>query len=242
MMKPFIIDFQICNHYVSEPELQRLIAQYQSSGQFTYDELTAFLNTVIFNARLKLLDHSDGSFRNLCDTAQSMIGRGLESIGIPVRILDIGAAIHEEALGHSVLIADLVCEGKPYPVLIDITYQQFCLTENCLDSCYIKKDGFVLMSPDPGYVAKKNPQTTEVIRRLLEYGYLPWTKEIAKNYCDTFFLSRTGREEEIEKQSHTGEEYLAMTRKSNIGYSNSVEDLKRKGLLLFSSDQHHYQK
>lgn len=241
-MKPFMIDFHICNHHVSESELQRLIEQYQKNGQFTYDELIAFLNTVIFNARLKLLDLSDGSFRNLCDTAQSMIGRGLESVGISVRVLDIGAAIHEGALGHSVLIADFVCEGEAHPILIDITYQQFCLTEHCLESCYLKKDGWILMSPDPGYIAKKNVQTQEIIRQLLEYGYLPWTKEVAKNYCDTFFLSRTGKEEEIREQSHTGEEYLEMTKKSNAVYSNSIEDLERRGLLLFPQNQQHYQK
>lgn len=232
MKNPFIIDFQINKDYVSKQDFEDLITIYQQNHQFTKPQMNAFFNTLIFESRLKLLSIGDGTMTNLCDTAQSMIGRALEEVGIPVRILDIGSAIDVEVLGHSILIADVPCENSVQSLLIDITYQQFCLSENCNVSCYFEKDGFILMSPHPGYFAVKEEDRKKTIQALLEYGYLPWNEIVAKHYCDTFYLSRAGKKEEIMNGSYTGKEYLEFTRKSNIRYSKTEAQLKEMDLWL----------
>lgn len=230
MKSPFIIDFQISKDHVSNQNFEDLIAIYEQNHQFTKQQMIAFFNTLIFESRLKLLSIGDGTMTNLCDTAQSMIGRALEEVGIPVRVLDIGSAIDEEALGHSILIADVPCENRVQPLLIDITYQQFCLPENCNASCYFEKDGYILMSPHPGYFALQNNERKETIKALLEHGYLPWNETVAKHYCDTFYLSKTGKKEEIMNRSYTGKEYLEFTCKSNTKYSKTEEQLKKMDL------------
>lgn len=228
----FIIDFKIKTDHVSDSEFKNLIDIYKQKRMFTKKEMINFFNTIIFLSRWKLLDYSDGSMTNLCDTAQSMIGLALEEIGIPVRVLDIGRIVSKDALGHSILIADVPCENSIQSLLIDITYQQFCLSGNCNQSCYFKKDGYILLSPHPGYFALQNNERKETIKALLEHGYLPWNGLVAKHYCDTFFLSQTGKEEDINTKNYTMDDYLSLTKFSNTNYSKSKDELKENDLWI----------
>ena len=86
--------------------------------------------------------------------------------------------------GHSILIL----EDEEEIYLIDPSYSQFFLKENCHEDKYLinQEKQMVLLTPDPGYYYLNNPHHINIARRIMEKGFIKLNQNTAKVYFDSF--------------------------------------------------------
>lgn len=174
-------------------------------------EITSLLDYVISLTRKKLIKDYNiniktDSLTNMCDTASLIASQLLKFLGIDTRYLDTQSIINKNVTGHNFLIA-IFNHNNPY--LIDLSYRQFFLEENCQPNKYKKIDNLIISSPDPGYYYEQNPEHKNIAKTIIEEGYIKLNKETAKIYCDSFYKTKRGYEDPIIKESNiSGNIYL----------------------------------
>lgn len=170
---------------------------------FSEKEIELILKTAINNVYLELMNKTGEDARrtslvNKCDFFQKRVGSQLEILGIDVHYLDTNKIFSEDIAGHSFLIvkflskeSDILFEEKIY--IIDPTYRQFFLKENCNQNKYLLKGNHILLAPHPGYYFVRNKEQQKKVINLLENGFCPFTDDIAKVYFDSFLTTKRGR-------------------------------------------------
>ena len=158
------------------------------------EEIISLLNYIVYLTAIKLkqehnIDLTTSPMINMCDTVTNIAGFLLEQLGIDIRYLETQQVISSSATGHSFLIANIQ-ENNTY--LIDLSYRQFFLKENCSMSKFQKIGNLVIISPDPGYYYEVNREDREVAITILEHGYIKLTEHTAKVYCDSFNTTKRG--------------------------------------------------
>lgn len=147
------------------------------------------------------IDLRNNCLKNKEDLIQKILLNIFDNINIDYCIIEIKNIIDENAKDHSAIIVKL--NDKNY--LIDPTYRQFFLENNCQEDSYIVNDKFVLISPDPGFYYLKNPDMMPIAKEILSNGYIELNENIAKAYGDSFKITSGGR---INKEDIKGSEYL----------------------------------
>jgi len=160
----------------------------------TRKERNVFLDYYVSMARNILaqylqVDITSDSLVNRCDLAQHIIGKLLEKneniLVFPKESQDV---FYPTCKGHSFL----VCILQNVPYLIDLTYRQFFLRENCLEEKFIKINDMVLKTPDPGFFVLRDNDSKEMAKKLISDGYVELNGEVAKKYGDSFYFTKTG--------------------------------------------------
>lgn len=168
---------------------------------------------------------------NKCDTVQSMIVSYLTRLGVTTHPCATQNVITNGIVGHSFLTAEFTCDNKNKTYLIDPTYQQFLLKENCNDSKFFHHQGITLLKPDPGYYIK--PEDYELLTNFVNNGFSELTDEIAKMYGDSFYNTKQGTlERDKSFKTISGNIYINSFNKGNEKLSKNDETLKEEELFI----------
>ncbi len=150
---------------------------------------------------------------NRCDLAQHLMGKLLEK-NKRIRVLpkETQDTFYPTCLGHSFL----VCVIQDVPYLIDLTYRQFFLKENCTIKNFYIKDNQVLKTPDPGFFMINYIDGAEVAKSIIVDGYIELNADVAKKYGDSFYFTKTGYRDICQMP---GSMYLRILLKENHQYA-----------------------
>lgn len=145
------------------------------------------------------LDIINNPLTNKCDLVRDKVLYILDKLDYKKRFellpLETQNILDSNATGHSILIASFLNDrGEKDMYLIDPTYSQFFLKENCTKDKYLinhdKK--MVLLAPDPGFYYTINSDKTWLALKLLEKGFIKLNEETAKIYFDSFNKTKRG--------------------------------------------------
>ena len=226
-------------------KIQNKLEEYTSGKSkqgLTGGEAETFLNWITFNARncaVRDIPESpmSASMEYQCAPTQAVNFKILKKIGLDVKAFNTGNTIGDipmeeqekkqlldnyGALGvrHSVALVKIpIAIGKEktelYTFLLDPTFRQFCLKENCTDSNFYDKK-----APDPGYFMNKSnllklgvPQEvaerSELLAKyLISRGYFLLSEESAKIYGDAFVRASKRKEFQNVPIEMTGKQYI----------------------------------
>lgn len=193
--------------------------------QLLPSERELFLNYYIQKSRTILseylqVDITDDPLVNTCDLAQHIIGKQLESNkNILVFPKESQKVFYPTCIGHSFLIC--IIQGFPY--LIDLTYRQFFLKENCSEENFIYLNNKTLKTPEPGFFMMKDDTSIKIAKKIIENGFIELNLLTAKKYGDSFYFTKTGDSNLFDIH---GNIYLNSLMKENHYYA--VDDEKFK--------------
>lgn len=234
----FIIESIPTYQPVNESSIYKIEHQLRNNKEVTEEDTIKLLDYIVYKARnimLKNKDFKTYSFANQCDLTQSVIGYPLKRMGLSIDVVDTKEALGPKVLQHSILIIHFKTATIQKSYLIDITYRQFCLTEYCNKERYLKKGEQIIVAPDPGYFMMQNSDCQNIIHTLLKQGYIEWTNENAKLYCDTFYQSKTG----IPKELKTGKYYKSAFQKNQVTYIKTEQQLKEENMFIVTPYEQH---
>jgi len=216
----------------------KLLSDHIKDG-ITEEEIKTILDFVISEARKLLeeifyIDISDNPLTNKCDLVQAMIGHVLEKLGAYVRIASTQEVIDKSVEGHSFLIVSFPLKKDNEVIekfyIIDPTYRQFFLKENCRDTKYFIKDNHILIAPHPGYYYLHNQDMIPIAIRIIEDGYIVLDDITAKAYGDSFYVTHRGYSNSFDQNKKTnisGSIYINSFLKAKSQYSKSEEELRK---------------
>ncbi len=158
----------------------------------TQEESNYFLDYLIYATRSKLTNDLDNySFEWKCDTAISIIGNYLNSLNVPYNVCDTQKVITQGITGHTFMIVKLNTENGITNYLVDPTYRQFFIKDNCTKDKYVLINGTYIITPSPGYFIKEKDKS--IIKTFLQKGYSILDNNIARIYGDSFYNTKIGR-------------------------------------------------
>lgn len=210
-------------------------AKFIKSNNTMNNDIMSIIKKAIYESFLSLsknkklnLDIANNPLINKCDLVRDRIVDYLTinygNYNLEIMPLETQDIIDNDVTGHSILIVSL--NNKNY--LVDPTYSQFFLKENCSKENYMinHERRMVLLAPDPGYYYLTNPSHIKVAKEIIENGVIELTEETAKIYFDSFNKTKRG---------YSG--YLNLTNEameiSGQVYLNSIAKLKENNKALF---------
>ncbi len=136
------------------------------------------------------LDMKNNPLSFKCDLIRDHMLEKFNLLDINATALETQNILDADVSGHSILIIDF--DDELY--LIDPSYSQFFLKENCNEDKYFinHEKQMVLISPDPGYYYIKNKDNLHIAKKILENGYIKLNKNSVKVYFDSFYKLRRG--------------------------------------------------
>jgi len=220
----FIIEAEPKYKNVDKKQFLEIDNKIKSGILLTDSERNTFLDFYVDLGRRILeeylhVDILKDSLLNRCDLAQNIMGKLLErNEKICVYPKETQNTFYPTYRGHSFLI----CIIQDIPYLIDLTYRQFFLRENCTFNNYIMQDNQVLVTPDPGFfMVHAIDGGEDIAKSIIVDGYVKLDEETAKKYGDSFYFAQTGSGE---ISDIPGSIYLKVLLKENHKYS--VDDEK----------------
>ncbi|MGE5329385.1 MAG: hypothetical protein ACM3KR_07750 [Deltaproteobacteria bacterium] len=222
--------------FKAEAALRKAVKENQEKGclhrGISKEEAETVLQWVVFNARNALdkeaqlhgKDIFSSSLRGACGFGQSLTGFPLESMGLDVRLPNVREAVSPKSRSHAFLVVGIPTKGQEIEetfYLVDTTFKQFCLSENCNDKHYFSQDERFKgeCTPDPGFFMNFSEKGKEVAEHIMREGFIELTPENAKTYGDAFRFCERGlnyyeRKKEAkdlstdEFREFSGEEYI----------------------------------
>lgn len=191
----FIIDTKPARKQIDEIKYQELNDKLISNENLTDEEKEVFLDYFVSSTRTILeeylgIDITLDPLINRCDLAQHIIGKILETNGgVTVYPKESQKVFVPTCTGHSFLI----CIIQDIPYLIDLTYRQFFLKENCNKERLLIHDNMILRTPDPGFYMVADPYGKSYAEKIISDGYIKLSADVAKKYGDSFYFTKTGR-------------------------------------------------
>lgn len=181
------------------------------------------LKYIVNNTRTSLKRESyypsveEDDFCGECGYAQAISSYQFQKLGIDNIAANVSDTCYSK-LRHAHLIAKIPIENEGKvdiaEYLIDTTYRQFFIVQECSYERFLNPDNYV--GPDPGYFVCKNEEGKEFAKKLIEDGYIRLTKENAKIYGDGFCLASRNKDfyknqkppKGRIKTEYTGNDYL----------------------------------
>ena len=240
---PYNPEFDLEELKIIENKLLDYTSGRSISG-ITSREAEVFLDWVTFNARnyaVRNIPESamTASMTGQCAPTQRVNVKLLKKLGLDARSFNTGDCIKEvegieednfwgsKAVRHSVSLVNIPIiddneNTRVYEFLLDPTFRQFCLNENCdgrkfNDSEWLGK-GYV--APHPGYFMEENnlrqfgvsqeiAQKTEALGKyIVSRGYFYLSEENAKLYGDAFVRASKRLNAQNIPINISGEEYI----------------------------------
>ena len=228
----FIIDYNPKTFKGMSDSLVSIIEEkIQNKENLTKMEIEYLLTYLSFVSRKLIGKNMSDPCINKCDRAQSMISSYLNRLGVVNHPCATHKVITNGITGHSFLTAEFMIDGENTTYLVDPTYQQFLLKENCNDSKFFEHQGITLLKPDPGYYIKE--ENYPLLETFVNSGFIELTDEIAKMYGDSFYNTKQGTLS-IDKSFKTlpGSVYINAFKKGNEILSKTDEDLKEEEIFI----------
>lgn len=198
------------------------------------DEVNYFLTVLVYRVRLGIGEVLNSPCINMCDTAQSIICNYLTKLNIINHPCMTQNAIVSDIVGHSFVTANFNVNGKVKIYLIDPTYQQFLLNEECSKDKFFYHNGQILIKPAPGYYLKEEDYS--IVKNFISNGFCELTKEFAEIYGNSFYNTKLGRvPNPYEYKSMPGNIYIKTFTTGNEKLSMSSLDLKESSLEIHLS-------
>lgn len=212
--------------------IEFLEEKVKSKEELSEDEVKYLLDYVCFTTRSKFTDDIENfNFLYKCDVAQAIICYYFSDLDVVSHPCMTQNVITNDIVGHSFTVIEL--NHKYY--LIDPTYRQFTLEENCRESNYILyKNNMIIRTPDPGYFIKEEDKP-EISSFLID-GYHELDEDFARIYGDSFYNTKTGNYDNSFK-SIPGKVYMNSFFKGNEILSKTKEELESSNLLIKSSNK-----
>lgn len=230
-----------------ESKLRDYTNGYTQEG-ITYDEAFKFLDWITYNARSFATSNIPESAMSApltgeCAPTQRVNTIILQKMGLDVRPFNMGECVGTTPMTqedvtkmengwsstnvrHSVALVRIPIEEQGTTILhtylLDPTFRQFCLKENCNESIYYDKEknnkGYV--APHPAYFLTeeylrskgesidKIQNSKYVAEVLISRGYMELTEETAKIYGDAFAKAGIREQFKDTKLNMTGRDYI----------------------------------
>ena len=197
------------------------------------EDISQFIANIIKKIYLNYQDITGNdinreTFTNKCDLLTAVAYYNFVNYGFNCYPLETHKVISNDVLGHSLLMI----EYNDFKYLVDLTYKQFFLKENCQDKNYFIKNGYVLLAPHPGYYYLKHPEYLPVAQKILEDGFIEATEENLKIYLDSFYKTKRGKIDNM--TSISGKVYLNACNFSSSSVNHSQESLDAMGFKFAS--------
>lgn len=203
------------------------IRPINQNEQIDNDEIKRILNYVVYCGRKMLsqkVDITNSPLTNMCDLMQSYLGYLLESLGVycipNVTLQTIGKNINYHS--YTTVVFNTSKGVKIY--LLDITYRQFFLLENCTKENFAIKNNKIIIAPDPGYFICKDILNIDTAAELLYNGFIELTPKTAKIYGDSFKLGQTNKNI-FDVVGESGYSYLLSFLNKRSSYSYDKDEL-----------------
>lgn len=162
------------------------------------------------------------SLSNRCDYFQFLIGHFLENYGFKVFPKETHRVIHPCSLGHSFLIV----KGCSRSYIVDPSFRQFCICDNCDINNIVVSDNKVILNVHPGYFVFNSSSGALIGNKLLRDGFVVLDEESASVYCNSFYNSRQGvilKNGSLPCVSIPGRFFLDILNRESFDYSLSSE-------------------
>lgn len=213
-------------------DLLKLIEDKISKNESLTDaEASYFLDYLVYVTRCKVVKDFSESFEYKCDLAQSIMTYYLRRINATTIPCSTQSAIDANVEGHNFNIVKLRVNDEDRDYIVDATYRQFFLKDNCQDSKFIVINGVVVVSAHPGYFILKKDYP--LVREFLYHGYMEMNEETAKIYGDSFFQTKTNiPKDSVRMYRLPGGSYMTLFLKDGVDLSKSEEELRDIGLLI----------
>ena len=191
-------------------------------------EIEQKIALIIKNIRLNYEQVVDANineinFTNKCDLLTDVAYYYFQDYGFNCYPIETHKVISDDVLGHSLLMI----EYNDLKYLVDLTYKQFFLKENCQETNYFIKNGYVLLAPHPGYYYLKHPEYLNVAKTIIEQGFIEATEENIKVYFDSFYETKRGKIDNL--VSISGKAYLNVCNSIKSLIYHSKESLEAMG-------------
>lgn len=190
----------------------------------TKEETNYFLDYLVYATRTKLTNDLDNySFEWKCDTAISIIGNYLNSLNVQYNVCDSQKVITQGITGHTFMIVKLNTEDGIINYLVDPTYRQFFIRDNCTKEKYVLINGMYIITPSPGYFIKDEDKN--IIKTFLQKGYSVLDHNIARIYGDSFYNTKVGMNDTTFR-SIPGSIYINSFLKGNSTLTKTEDELQ----------------
>lgn len=190
----------------------------------TKEETNYFLDYLVYATRTKLTNDLDNySFEWKCDTAISIIGNYLNSLNVQYNVCDSQKVITQGITGHTFMIVKLNTEDGIINYLVDPTYRQFFIKDNCTKEKYVLINGMYIITPSPGYFIKDEDKN--IIKTFLQKGYSVLDHNIARIYGDSFYNTKVGMNDTTFR-SIPGSIYINSFLKGNSSLTKTEDELQ----------------
>ena len=213
-------------HFLAQIE-QKIFNRESISG----DELNYFLISLVYRVRNSVGGDILSPCINTCDIAQSMISSYLNRLGILNHPCMTQNVIMQDIVGHNFITAHFFVEGEEQIYLIDPTYQQFLLKEECSKDKILYYEGQMLIKPSPGFYVKK--EDYPIIEMFISQGYYPLTEQFVEIYGNSFYNTKLGRVvNPFDFKTIPGKIYYKTFIRGDEPLSMDDEKLKETGLFI----------
>lgn len=225
----YIIESTPLNMEFDLDVIENIENKIKNNELVTKEELDMLLCYLCMQVRLKFTDDLENyGFEYKCDTAQAIIYYYLNDLGVIAHPCSTISSITTEIVGHSFITAKFNTTSGPTNVLIDPTYRQFLISDNCSENNYIEYNGRILKTPSPGYFIKDEDKNK--LKEFLYKGYNELTIDFARIYGDSFFNTKPGYSKSF--NSIPGQVYINSFLKGNERLSMSEDELNNMGFLI----------
>lgn len=231
-----IIDFNLNEEIANNDEISQIEELTKNNSLIKDNDITLLLNRLSYLVRKRIAEYEGRNMQEYnysykCDLAQSMICYYLNEIGVETKPINTNEVI-DGVCGHSLVIAKINTELGEKLFLIDPTYLQFFSKENCSSTKFTIIKDKVCIAPDPGYFIIEN-KNEDIIKPLLENGFIELTEEVAKAYGDSFFQTKQGVTlDQIKYNVATGSNYIKWFNNHKSNLSKTKEELNDMNLLI----------
>ncbi len=206
-------------------KLKLIEEKIKENVSLTEQEAHDFLDYLVYITRCLISQDQESSFRNKCDLAQSMMSNYLAKLNVEDHPNSTLRSIDSMVTGHNFNCLKLSVDHKDKYYIVDPTYRQFFLKENCNEHKYILNHDQVLVAPHPGYfIAKKD---YPLVENFLYCGYSEMTKEFSEVYGNSFYKTKTGiLKQDTDKYQMSGSIYMKLFLKGNETLSKNEDELR----------------
>ncbi len=210
--------------------LKEIEDKIKNKDSLSREELFYFLEYVIWDVRNKIYDEDHPYFEYKCDLAQSMICYYLNDIKVVNYPCSTNNTIYSSVMGHSFVVATFKVDGKDVNYLIDPTYIQFFKKEDCNESKYVVINGYIVVTPSPGYFIKI--EDTARVGLFNYYGFDVLDEELARIYGNSFYNTRSMKRVKTFDEL-SGSYYInSFLKNGNEKLSKSLKELDDNGMII----------
>ncbi len=207
--------------------LRNIEDRIKKKYNMSVDDITYFLQGIIYIARMNVMDKNNEYFDGKDDLIQSIIYYYLDDLGIRCHPNNTISSIDSDVVKHSFICASFNIDDKDIYYLIDPTYIQFFKNENCNINRFVYFNDLVIRKPDPGYFVDNADR--DIINNFNYDGFGELTEDLARIYGNSFYLTKPDVDED---EGISGKVFFDQFIKANERLSETKEDLIFKGYYI----------